>query len=117
MTGSATRLMAGKSAQIPGVSEPAWMERLVIVLSVGFLATLLLAPLVLVFGMAFSKGIDTYLRAISEPAAWSAIKLTLIAAAISVPINTVFGVAAAWAITKFEFPGKSTLISLIDVPF
>lgn len=117
MTASATRLVVGKSARIPGVSEPAWLKRLVIVLSVGFLATLLLAPLALVFGMAFSKGIDTYLQAIAEPAAWSAIKLTLIAAVISVPINTVFGVAAAWAITKFEFPGKSTLISLIDVPF
>jgi len=117
MAGVATTFAAGKAAQLPGVSDPLWFRRLIIAISIGFLATLLIAPLVLVFFTAFSKGIGLYLAAITEPAAWSAIKLTLLAAAITVPINTVFGVAAAWAITKFEFRGKSTLISLIDLPF
>ncbi|MDT8439861.1 MAG: sulfate ABC transporter permease subunit CysW [Wenzhouxiangellaceae bacterium] len=117
MAGVATHLVGGKAHELPGVSEPAWLRRLIIGLAVGFLGVLLIAPLLTVFGTAFSKGWGVYLAAIAEPAAWSAIKLTLLAAAITVPVNTVFGVAAAWAITKFEFPGKSTLISLIDVPF
>jgi sulfate transport system permease protein len=74
-------------------------------------------PLIAVFVEAFRKGWDTYLAALIEPDALSAIKLTLIAAAIAVPLNLSFGVAAAWAITKFEFPGKQVLITLIDLPF
>jgi sulfate transport system permease protein len=81
------------------------------------LALTLLVPLALVFAQAFSKGLSTYWAAITEPDALSAAKLTLLVAAIAVPANAVFGVAAAWSITKFDFPGKNLLITLIDLPF
>jgi sulfate transport system permease protein len=77
----------------------------------------LLLPLLAVFVQALAKGVGAYAAAISDPAAWSAVKLTLLVAAIAVPFNLIFGVAAAWAIAKFEFRGKSTLITLIDLPF
>ncbi|GBU17962.1 MULTISPECIES: sulfate ABC transporter permease subunit CysW [Methylobacterium] len=82
-----------------------------------FLALFLVLPLVTVFAQAFAKGFDAYLAAFREPDAWSAIRLTLTVAAIAVPFNLVFGVAASWAIAKFEFVGKSLLITLIDLPF
>jgi sulfate transport system permease protein len=92
-------------------------RRLLIALALLFLGLFLLMPLLAVFVQALAKGIGAYLWAISDPMAWSAIKLTLFVAAIAVPLNLVFGVAAAWAIAKFEFRGKSTLITLIDLPF
>jgi sulfate/thiosulfate transport system permease protein len=82
-----------------------------------FLGLFLLLPLLAVFVQALAKGAGAYVAAISDPAAWAAVKLTLLVAAIAVPFNLVFGVAAAWAIAKFEFRGKSTLITLIDLPF
>ncbi len=82
-----------------------------------FLALFLFAPLVSVFVQALDKGLGAYFAAIVEPDALAAIKLTLLAAAISVPLNLVFGVAAAWAIAKFDFRGKNLLITLIDLPF
>lgn len=82
-----------------------------------FLSAFLFVPLVSVFVEAFKKGWDVYVASITEPDALSAVKLTLIAAAISVPLNLVFGVAAAWAIAKFDFRGKSVLLTLIDLPF
>jgi sulfate/thiosulfate transport system permease protein len=82
-----------------------------------FLALVLVLPLALVFVQAFAKGLPTYLEAIREPDALSAAKLTLLVAAIAVPVNLIFGVAAAWCIAKFEFPGKHLLITLIDLPF
>jgi len=82
-----------------------------------FLTLFLFVPLVAVFVEALKKGWDVYLAAIVEPDAWHAIKLTLLAAAISVPLNLVFGVAAAWAIAKFDFRGKNVLLTLIDLPF
>jgi sulfate transport system permease protein len=82
-----------------------------------FMALFLLVPLLAVFAEALKKGMMVYLAAITEPSALSAIKLTLSVALISVPLNLVFGVAAAWAIAKFNFRGKSTLITLIDLPF
>jgi sulfate transport system permease protein len=82
-----------------------------------FLAFTLVLPLALVFHQAFSKGLEAYWRAISEPDALSAARLTLLIAAIAVPINLVFGVAAAWCISKFVFPGRNLLITLIDLPF
>jgi sulfate transport system permease protein len=85
--------------------------------AIAFMTLFLFVPLATVFFEAFKKGIDVYLAAITEPDARSAIKLTLIAAAFSVPMNLVFGVAAAWAITKFDFRGKSLLLTLIDLPF
>jgi sulfate/thiosulfate transport system permease protein len=81
-----------------------------------FIAAVLLAPLATVFVMALSKGIQAYLHSFSDPDTLAAIRLTLITAAVVVPINTVFGLAAAWAIAKFEFRGKSVLITLIDLP-
>jgi len=99
------------------VSEPAWVRRLLIGIALAFLTVFLFVPLVAVFVEALKKGLDVYLAAISEPDAVSAIKLTLIAAGISVPLNLVFGVAAAWAIAKFDFRGKNVLLTLIDLPF
>jgi sulfate transport system permease protein len=97
--------------------DPRWVQVLLIAVSMGFVTLLLLFPLFVVFAEAFGDGLQGYLASFNDPAAWQAIKLTLIAAGISVPLNLVFGVAAAWAITKFDFPGKSVLISLIDLPF
>ena len=82
-----------------------------------FLGLFLLMPLLVVFVQALAKGLGAYFAAISDPVAWSAVRLTLTVAAIAVPCNLVFGVTAAWAIAKFEFRGKSTLITLIDLPF
>src|SRR5271156_6723092 len=90
---------------------------LLIAAALVFLVLFLMLPLLAVFAQALAKGIAAYVAAISDPMAWSAIKLTLLVAAIAVPLNLVFGVAAAWAIAKFEFRGKSALITLIDLPF
>lgn len=97
--------------------EPALVKWGILALSLTFFSIFLLLPLITVFVEALRKGWDVYFAALIEPDAWAAIKLTLIAAAISVPLNLVFGVAAAWAITKFEFRGKHLLITLIDLPF
>ena len=99
------------------VTEPVWFQRLLIGLALAFMTLFLFVPLATVFYEAFKKGADVYLAAITEPDALSAMQLTLLAAAISVPLNLVFGVAAAWAITKFDFHGKSLLLTLIDLPF
>jgi len=94
------------------------MGRLLLIASaLLFLGVFLVLPLLAVFAQAFAKGFGAYAMAVSEPMAWAAVKLTLLVAAIAVPLNLVFGVAAAWAIAKFDFRGKSTLITLIDLPF
>lgn len=93
------------------------VRSLLIGVSVGFLAVFLVAPLSLIFATALGQGIAVYLRSFANSDTVSAIRLTLLAAAIAVPCNIVFGVAAAWAIGKFEFAGKSFLITLIDLPF
>ena len=85
--------------------------------ALAFLAFTLVLPLALVFSQALAKGSAAYWEAIKEPDALSAAKLTLLIASIAVPVNLVFGVAAAWAITKFDFRGKNVLITLIDLPF
>jgi len=97
--------------------EPPLVRWLLIGISVAFLALFLLVPLTAVFVEAFRKGADAYVTALREPDAMAAIRLTLLAAGISVPLNLVFGVAAAWAIAKFDFRGKSLLTTLIDLPF
>jgi sulfate transport system permease protein len=97
--------------------EAPWVRRLIIALGLGFMTLFLFIPLVTVFHEALKKGWDVYVAAITEPDALSAIQLTLIAAGISVPLNLAFGVAAAWAIAKFEFRGKNILLTLIDLPF
>jgi len=88
-----------------------------IAVALGFLAVTLVLPLVLVFTQALAKGLPAYWAAITEPDALSAARLTLLVALIAVPVNVVFGVAAAWCISKFSFPGKNLLITLIDLPF
>ena len=98
-------------------SEPAWLRWLLIALALAFLGVFLFVPLAAVFTEALRKGVGAYISAVTEPDALAAIRLTLIAAAIAVPLNLVFGVAAAWAIAKFEFKGKSVLMTLIDLPF
>jgi sulfate/thiosulfate transport system permease protein len=107
----------GKVAFKRATSEPAWVRWGLIGLALAFLGLFLLIPLAAVFSEALRKGCGVYLAAITEADALSAMKLTLIASLISVPLNLVFGVAAAWAITKFDFRGKSFLITLIDLPF
>jgi sulfate/thiosulfate transport system permease protein len=97
--------------------EPAWVRRVLIAVALAFLAVFLFVPLIAVFVEALKKGVDVYLAALAEPDAVSAIKLTLIAAAISVPLNLVFGIAAAWSIAKFDFRGKNLLLTFIDLPF
>jgi len=89
----------------------------IVAISIGFIALFLLLPLVTVFSQALAQGWDAALAALKEPDAVSAIKLTLITAAIAVPLNAIFGISAAWAIAKFDFPGKGFLITLIDLPF
>ncbi|EJL20829.1 sulfate ABC transporter permease subunit CysW [Novosphingobium sp. AP12] len=98
-------------------TESRALQVMLIGIALVFLAFFLLLPLIAVFGEALKAGIGPFLDAVSAPDALSAIKLTLLIAAISVPLNLVFGVVASWAITKFQFPGKSILISLIDLPF
>ncbi|RAI01940.1 sulfate ABC transporter permease subunit CysW [Acuticoccus sediminis] len=99
------------------VTEGAGTRAVLLGLAIGFLALFLALPLAAVFGEAFRQGVGAYLAALTEPDALAAIRLTLTVAAIAVPLNCVFGVAAAWAIAKFEFRGKTFLITLIDLPF
>jgi sulfate transport system permease protein len=95
---------------------PGWAPLIVLLAVVG-MVVLVVLPLAMVFVQALAKGMEGFLEPFREPDAWSAIKLTLIVAGISVPLNAVFGLAAAWAVTRFEFAGKSLLMALIDLPF
>jgi sulfate transport system permease protein len=94
-----------------------WVRWSLITIALGFIILFLCVPLGLVIIQAFAKGFDAYLSALSQPDMQAAMRLTLLTALITVPLNTVFGVAAAWAITRFEFRGKNLLITLIDLPF
>jgi sulfate transport system permease protein len=100
-----------------GTEESPFVKWMLITIALAFCAVFLLLPLINVFAQALAKGWDAYLAALKQPDSWSSIRLTLIVAAISVPLNVLFGLAAAWAIAKFEFRGKSLLITLIDLPF
>lgn len=100
-----------------GTTEAAWVRWTLLTLALGFMFLFLVLPLAAVFTEALRKGFDAYFEAFKEPDAWAAIRLTLITAAIAVPLNLVFGVSAAWAIAKFEFRGKSFLSTLVDLPF
>jgi len=99
------------------LSEPPWVRWLLIGTALIFLGFFLFLPLVLVFYEAFKDGVAVYLAAIREPIALAAVRLTLLVACIAVPVNFLFGLAAAWAIAKFRFRGKNVLITLIDLPF
>lgn len=111
--------VVSKKAQKDGsnVSELAWVRHLLIAAALGFLALFLVLPLAAVFTQALAKGWEAHLAALYEPDTLSAIWLTLLTATLCVPINLFFGVVAAWAIAKFSFPGKSLLITLIDLLF
>ena len=118
MTPVATTLrVPAPAAPRRSTAEPVWVRRLLIGVALAFLSLFLFLPLVSVFAEAFAKGVLFYCRTIKDPMALSAIRLTLLAAAIAVPLNCVFGVCAAWAIAKFDFPGKNILLTLIDLPF
>ena len=98
-------------------TEGRFTQILLIIAALAFLAFFLLLPLLAVFIEAFSQGFGAFEAAVANPDAWAAIKLTLIVAAVSVPLNVVFGVAASWTISKFSFPGRNLLVTLIDLPF
>ncbi|HET6395321.1 MAG TPA: sulfate ABC transporter permease subunit CysW [Pseudoxanthomonas sp.] len=98
-------------------AEPRWVQALLVLGALAFLLAFLLLPLVLVFTEALRGGADALLAAVREPDALAAVKLTLLVVAIVLPLNLAFGVAAAWAVSKHEFPGKRWLVSLIDLPF
>jgi len=97
--------------------EPAWVRRVLIGLAIGFMTLFLFVPLVAVFYEALSRGVEVFAAAVTEPDALAAIRLTLLVAAIAVPLNLVFGIAASWAIAKFDFRGKNLLLTFIDLPF
>src|SRR5690242_13640955 len=105
------------TASVRGTEESPFFKWLLISIALAFCLVFLLLPLVNVFVQALSKGWNVYVTSLTDPDSWSAIRLTLIVAAISVPLNVLFGLAAAWAIAKFNFRGKSLLITLIDLPF
>ena len=100
-----------------GTTEPVWVRWTLLVIALGFMVLFLVLPLAAVFSEALRKGFDAYFEAFREPDAWSAIRLTLLTAAIAVPLNLVFGIAAAWCIAKHEFRGKAFLTTLVDLPF
>jgi sulfate transport system permease protein len=102
---------------VDALSDPAWVKAALLFVALGFLGLFLVLPLATVFIQAFSKGLGVFGAAIVDPDALAAIRLTLLVAAISVPLNAVFGVAAAWAIAKFDFRGKALLVTAIDLPF
>ena len=115
---SASERAAAEPAYTPkAITEPVWLKISLITIALAFSLLFLLIPLAVVFTEAFRKGWQVYALAISDPDALSAIRLTLMTAAIAVPANLIFGVAASWAIAKFEFRGKSILLTLIDLPF
>mgnify|MGYP000963481646 CR=1 FL=1 len=120
MSTAANLMHAGEARRFErnaATRDPAWVSSFILAIALGFFALFLLLPLIVVFAEALRKGWQSYLAALTEPDAMSAIRLTLLAAAIAVPLNVVFGIAAAWAITKFEFRGKQVLVTLIDLPF
>ena len=109
--------LQNKAKARAGTTESPWVRYTLITIALLFVLLFLVLPLAAVFTEALRKGFGAYLAALKEPDAWSAIELTLIAAAIAVPLNLVFGVSAAWAIAKYEFRGKSFLTTLVDLPF
>jgi sulfate transport system permease protein len=97
--------------------DPLWLKLTLGAVALAFVAVVLVLPLVLVFKEALAGGVDAFFNAMTEPDTLASVKLSLLAAAIAVPLNTVFGIAAAWAIAKFDFRGKTFLVTLIDLPF
>ncbi len=117
LAGNANAASAAPRFVRDAMSEPRWLRAILIGHAFAFLTLFLFVPLASVFVAAFKKGLVAYVAAIAEPDALAALRLTLLAAGISVPLNLVFGVAAAWCIAKFDFRGKNVLLTLIDLPF
>ncbi len=117
MGGSAGQLIKTTGGAPRSMSDPLWVRVTLIGIALAFLGLFLIVPLASVFAEALRKGWQVYFDSIREPAALSAIRLTLLTSAITVPCNLIFGLAAAWTITKFQFPGKNVLLTLIDLPF
>ena len=109
--------MSAHTSLSPATREATWVRVLLLTLALGWVTLLLVLPLAAVFAEALRQGVAAWWAALQEPDAWAAIRLTLLTAAIAVPLNLVFGVCAAWAIAKFEFRGKTVLVTLIDLPF
>jgi sulfate/thiosulfate transport system permease protein len=117
MHAPASRTHHPRGAHPRATSEPAWVRRTLIAVALGFLGLFLFVPLAAVFSQALAKGFGPYFASFKDENTLSAVKLTLIATGISLPLNCVFGVCAAWAVAKFDFRGKHLLITLIDLPF
>ena len=109
--------LADKRQSRDATREPTWVRYTLLAIALIFFLSCLILPLVLVFVEAFKQGVGVYAQALVHPDTLSAVKLTLLTAAIAVPLNVVFGVAAAWSVAKFNFPGKSILTTIIDLPF
>ena len=109
--------LAEKLQSRDATREPAWVRYLLLTIALIFFLSCLILPLILVFAEAFKQGVGVYFQALVDPDTLSAVKLTLLTAVIAVPLNVVFGVAAAWSVAKFNFRGKSILTTLIDIPF
>ena len=109
--------LAEKLQSRDATREPTWVRNILITIALIFFLSCLILPLILVFVEAFKQGVAVYFQALINPDTLSAVKLTLLTAAIAVPLNVVFGVAAAWSVAKFNFRGKSILTTIIDIPF
>lgn len=112
-----SHLLAEKLQSHDATREPKWVRYTLLSIALLFFLSCLILPLILVFVEAFRQGVEVYINALINPDTLSAVKLTLLTAAIAVPLNVIFGVAAAWAVSKFQFAGKSILTTLIDLPF
>jgi sulfate/thiosulfate transport system permease protein len=117
MAATALPLRGRPRVAVRATSEPTVVKAVLIAVAVGFMTLFLVVPLVTVLAQALEKGWAAYVAALREPMALSALKLTLLTAGVAVPLNLLFGVAAAWTIAKFEFPGRNFLLTLIDLPF
>jgi sulfate transport system permease protein len=117
MSNIASHRSARQRAFTRPTDDPLWLKALLAAVTIGFIAILLLLPLVLVFNEAFAQGVGAFFAAVLEPDTLASVRLSLTAAAIAVPLNSLFGIAAAWCVAKFDFPGKTFLVTLIDLPF
>jgi sulfate transport system permease protein len=115
--GGLTIAMAQGDRKKPGTADPPWVRLALIATALAFVALFIFIPVIAVFTEALRNGVGAYFAAIVDPEALAAIRLTLMTAAIAVPLNVTFGICASWAIARFEFPGKQTLLTLIDIPF
>ncbi len=117
MSSSSSSALAQKLQSRDATREPTWVKVTLIIIAMIFFMSCLILPLILVFVEAFKQGVEVYFQALVNPDTLSAVKLTLLTAAIAVPLNVVFGVAAAWCVAKFNFRGKAILTTIIDMPF